>query len=339
MRRRTRQAETAAPGQDSFLDVLTNIVGILIILVMFVGVRARNAPVTESGPNAATLAEMEGLARDRAAAESLRGDVLKVAARIDDLKREAEVRDRERIVLATAAAAAKHDLEVRRAALDADARAEFDLRRSLDDSRKELERLRARTEQARRTEGAAKVIENHPTPLSRAVDDHEAHFQLRAGRIVFVPMQQIAEEVKADAKTKLDKLRRLSEIVETIGPIGGFRVKYEFETREVPLELSRRTGVVGTIFSLKYLMLLPVNSEMGETIDEAMSPGSEFRRKLERFPPQRSTVTIWTYPDSFDEFRRLREELSRAGYATAARPLPFGVPISASPEGQKSAAE
>jgi hypothetical protein len=37
--RRYRSAEVESAGQDSFLDVVTNIVGILIILVMVIGGR------------------------------------------------------------------------------------------------------------------------------------------------------------------------------------------------------------------------------------------------------------------------------------------------------------
>lgn len=339
MRRPAAQHGAAAPGQDSLLDVLTNIVGILIILVMLVGVRARNAPVALDGPDEAVRAALAGLAADRARVESLRGDVLNVAARIDGLKRETAARDQERMVLATAAAAARHDLETRRAALDAGAQRDFDLRRALAESRAELDVIRSRTEQARSEEGAVRVVENLPTPLSRTVDDREAHFQLREGRIAFVPMQEIVEEVKADVRLKLDKIRRLSEIAETVGPIGGFRVKYEFEKREISLEPGRRTGAVGTMASLRYLMLLPVSARMGETVDEALAPGSEFRRALARFPARRSSVTVWTYADSFADFRRLKEALFREGYATAARPLPLGVPIMASPEGSRSAAE
>ena len=46
--RNRRAKEDAASGHDSFLDIVANIVGILIILVMVVGVRARNAPVQAS---------------------------------------------------------------------------------------------------------------------------------------------------------------------------------------------------------------------------------------------------------------------------------------------------
>ena len=52
-----------------------------------------------------------------------------------------------------------------------------------------------------------------------------------------------------------------------------------------------------------------------------------------------ATITLWTYPGSFDDFRKLKKELYRLGFPVAARPLPDGVPISASSQGSKSTAE
>ena len=45
MARRPRNSDAEAPGQDSFLDIVANLVGILIILVMVVGARAKDALV------------------------------------------------------------------------------------------------------------------------------------------------------------------------------------------------------------------------------------------------------------------------------------------------------
>ena len=41
MRKRTSTDPTEAMGTDSFLDIVANLVGILIILVMVIGVRAK----------------------------------------------------------------------------------------------------------------------------------------------------------------------------------------------------------------------------------------------------------------------------------------------------------
>ena len=80
--------------------------------------------------------------------------------------------------------------------------------------------------------------------------------------------------------------------------------------------------------------------ESGETIAEALRPTSEFRRHLADHDPSQTTATIWVYPDSFADFRVLQTELTRLGFATAARPLPPGVNVSASSEhGSRSAAQ
>jgi hypothetical protein len=339
MPRPIRQDDSGAPGQDSFLDTVTNVVGIMIILVMVVGVRVRNAPVEMEGPDAVTRAEMTGLEQDRATVASLQGDVLRVAEKVETVQRERLARHEERIALATAVSAVKHDLDVRRQDLDAGERKDFDLRRALAESQADLDRLGRERERARHVQAAPITVENYPTPMSKPVDSNEAHFQLSGGRLAFVPMQDLLEEFKIDARGKAENLRSLPELTETIGPIAGFRISYTLERRQVALENSRRTGVVGTYAALKSLSVIPVDSRMGEPLDRALAEGSEFRRALARFRPGRSTVTIWTYPDSFDEFRRLKKVLHQAGYETAGRPLPFGIPISASPEGSRSAAQ
>ena len=176
------------------------------------------------------------------------------------MRRETLARNHQRIRLATAASAARQALDGRRQALDADARKDFDLRRAMSESRAELELLRKRRAQAREAEAAPKVVRSYPTPLSRPVDDHEAHFQLRDGRVVFVPMQELVDEFKADARTKAGNLRRMPELTETIGPVDGFRLKYTLQRKTVALELDRRTGAVGTYAGLKYLTLIPTRS-------------------------------------------------------------------------------
>ncbi len=38
--------------------------------------------------------------------------------------------------------------------------------------------------------------------------------------------------------------------------------------------------------------------------------------------PAETVVTVWVYPDSFGEFRKLKSALYREGFLAAARPLP-----------------
>jgi hypothetical protein len=78
---------------------------------------------------------------------------------------------------------------------------------------------------------------------------------------------------------------------------------------------------------------------LGDPLETALAPGSRFRDKLAMMSPRQYTITVWTYPDSFAEFRRLKKELYGLGYAVAGRPLPEGMPIGASPHGSRSSAQ
>ena len=86
-------------------------------------------------------------------------------------------------------------------------------------------------------------------------------------------------------------------------------------------------------------VLRPVSDNIGETIDEALQPASQFHQIITGRRAKDATITLWTYPGSFDDFRRLKQELYRLSFPVAARPLPDGVPISGSSHGSKSTAE
>ena len=60
---------------------------------------------------------------------------------------------------------------------------------------------------------------------------------------------------------------------------------------------------------------------------------------MNRLNAARDMITIWVYPDSFDLYRRLRDELNAQGFLVAGRPLPDGVPIQGSPGGSRSAGQ
>ena len=59
---------------------------------------------------------------------------------------------------------------------------------------------------------------------------------------------------------------------------------------------------------------------MGETVAEALAPGSQFLAAItsRRINRNTLTVTLWTYPDSFDAFRQIKKELYHMGFAVAA---------------------
>ena len=55
--------------------------------------------------------------------------------------------------------------------------------------------------------------------------------------------------------------------------------------------------------------------------------------------PDRTTISVWVYPDSYDEFMTLKKELHRQGFQIASWPLEHGRPISGGPRGFKTSAQ
>lgn len=333
------RGEQSNPGcHDSFLDVVTNIVGILIILVVVAGLRAKNAPLQASVVKDSRLeAAEEGLQKDLAAEQSVRRDIFRMAEQIRAVQREGLLRFQQREELSTLLSVLEHKLTEHREQLDAKAREDFDLARLLAEARQKLEQIERQRQQVETSDPEPILIENYPTPLSKAVDGDEAHFQLRGGRIAYIPLKRLLDRFKADAQRQIYKLMDLPELSDTVGPEGGFRLRYVMERESVPPEVQLQRGH-GTYAQLRQWSLIPVSSQLGEPMEAALADGSNFRQALASLRPG-TTVTIWVYPDSFAEFRQLRKELYRLNYPVAGRPLPDGTPIGGSPKGSKSAAE
>jgi hypothetical protein len=332
------QPETEAVNADSFLDIVAGVVSIMIIMVLMTGLKIKHTPI--DAPLQGEAAEVSAdLMRDAQTEQTLHGDVFRVAAEIQQVQQETLLRKHQRDVLALAVASQQQTLQGTRQAIDVQANQDTALAGQLSEAAARLEQL-DRQRVAIETAPATPVqIECYPTPISHTVDGHELHFQLRAGRIEIVPLDSLIEKLKADAQHKIYKLRDLPEMTEIVGPEGGFRLRYTIERVDISPEGTGAKARGGSYAQLKRWTLIPVSDDLGETVDEALAAGSQFRQALADRRAKGATVTIWTYPDSFDAFRRVKKELYGLGFPVAARPLPEGAPISGSPEGSKSAAE
>ena len=330
--------DTATAGHDSFLDIVANIVGILIILVMVAGVRIKNFSLDTVEPSEQIEQAQGALLDDRALVDSVRDDVFKISDQLKYVERETGLREAERDRLAVAVEAGRHNLNTQRDQLDEASQASFDLSRKIAEADFELDRIEQRRLQLETAPARPTLVKSYPTPLSKTVDENEAHFQLRDERLVHIPLDPLVEKLKADARRKLYKLKDLPEFAETVGPEGGFRLRYTMQRKTVNPELAAVTGMTGQYAQLKRWTLIPVSNDLGETVEEALAEGSRFQTELSRLSPE-TTITIWTYADSFADFRRLKEDLYGRGYMVAARPMPHGAPIAGSPDGTKSAAQ
>jgi hypothetical protein len=206
------------------------------------------------------------------------------------------------------------------------------------DARSRLEILNRQREAIDKSPPQSVQIESFNTPLGRTVDGRVLHFQLTHGRIAYVPLNELVERAMADLKRKAYKLSERPELTDTVPPEQGFRLTYTIRLRPATIQEIQESGNQRPRIEDR-VVLKPVADNLGETIDEALRPGSLFQQAITGRRAKDATITLWTYPDSFDDFRRMKKELYRLGFPVAARPLPEGVPISGSSSGSKSTAE
>ena len=90
------------------------------------------------------------------------------------------------------------------------------------------------------------VVESYPTPISRAVDGPEAHLLIANGRVVFVRIEPLLEQFKSQAKRQATSCRDQPELTDTVGPVGGFRLRYTLERHDISPETMKETGRGGS---------------------------------------------------------------------------------------------
>ena len=325
---RVIRQDAEAVGSDSFLDVVTNIVGILIILVMVVGIRVKNTPkeaaVVDHEAAKTRVAQLQG------EADALESDVLKLENQIGAVAFSTQARFQERGTLAYLASAGQTELDRAKQTLDAEARAAFEARRAVAATEAEVQRLQAARSHASLPKKKKPIqIKSYPTPLSHTVVGAEIHFQLRHGRLAWAPLEELGQHCANDVKGRRAEVQTDLAISGTVSAMSGFRASYEFEL------LQSLSGQA----ELFVMELIPTSETIGEPVDEALGNPSEFRVRLAQMAPRGTTVTLWTYGDSFGDYARVKDMLYNLGYSVAARPLSDDAYIAASNRGTASAAQ
>lgn len=328
MARKPRQ-DAEAIGSDSFLDVVTNIVGILIILVMVVGIRIKNAPPSDVDDTAAK----GHVAQLGDESDALERDVLRLEQQVKSVTFSMQAKHQERSTLAFLVAEHERQLDEAKKQLGSEHQAAFDLRRALAAVENDLKKLGNAKDEATKPKKKVPIqIRSYPTPISHTVFGAEAHFQLKHRRLAWVPLDEMKDLCEQAARANLDRLQSVGEVSDVAGPRQGFQAEWVIER----LDEAEHDGRTPVNFSFE---LVPVSEELGERVEDALRPNSRFRVKLSDFPPRQSTVTLWIYGDSFVDYARVKELLYGLGYQVAARPLPDELNIGASNQGSHSAAQ
>jgi len=376
-RRRVRGYEPDS-DYDSFLDIVANLVGILVILIMVIGVRAKNAwqstqhskpPAVQTAdsdtpPPQATLSpdipadtgedpstgelaageervpeiELPDVETPRMEVVRLQIDSAELGAEAERIQHESEIQRVRRDRLQLLVSSIEQRLADHRTRLDDETRDRLEKKRLVQERHRTLIRLNENIQTVSTAQAEPEILEHYPTPLAKTVFGQEEHYRLLNGRLAHLPINDFTIKLGSDARANSWKLKDAKRVTETFGPLEGFLVKYTLvaSQQRIPTEngMVTRRGV-----QLERFVLVPTSTVQEFTLEDALAPNSELRRRLSGLDPAETTVTVWTYPDSYSELLALKTELLKSGFLVAARPLPQGYPIGGSPHGMKSAAQ
>lgn len=338
MARRSKTEAISDNGvQDSFLDIVANIVGILILLVIVVGIRAAMQPQLDSQQAEVSLPQLtQAMVEERAEAfMQQQREVRDLVVQTAKLAAEADARDRDRVDLATYVMSVEEELERQKQQLDDSQAERLAIRSALAESQFEWQEL-----MLEKVGLATKVTEpesvvHTPTPIVRTQSERMLHLRLEHGQVAVVPFDRLIDLLDSrsiDAHRR--DLRRLGGIGR-LGPIDDFELHYALITR------ASAPGPQGIRQVVTFLAgeVRPADSLVGEALDEAFEPGSRLRAAMAEVNPRDTIAMLWTYPDSTAQFRDLQNWLREQGYSVDLRLLSADAHISFSPEGRKTAAQ
>jgi hypothetical protein len=350
-KRRKKNNEAAEMGgSDSFLDVVSNIVGILLILVMIAGVRAQSSkeqrPV-EPNVNEAATPNSEITQKEEeyaAAAEKLapvQNHIGAMNVETELLTQNLELQSAEYAKYFDLLTSLRADIELKAEEKNLGVKEKIEQQRQLQDIDVKLAQIARTQEWIRQNRPKATVIENIPTPLSKSVgdSDKEIHFRLLGGNIVYVPFPELMEKLKGEVVQNQNRFKKSQLTEGRLGPMDDFYLDYLIGCYDAPVRDAYGMGI-GKQIILEYAELQPANEAMGQSLQNTLkNPSSPIMQRLKNCRQDIYTITVWVYPDSYKEYRELRQLLYERGYKVAGRPMEHGKPISGSPRGSRSAAQ
>jgi hypothetical protein len=345
-RRRPLKNESIHFSFDSFLDLVTNVVGIIIrlILVTWVGARSYHASMQwlelEPLPPAQTPQVTD---------DPLNARIEQSKADLDDAKTRllAQLKELQSAEIEQKASGAQFKrLVVLRLALEGEIKAleakgserggqikQASL--SIEDVRKASRKLLDEIKAFEKGPRVTKQLKYH-APLSKPVQAEEMFFECKGGRVTYIDLPSFLQEVKLSFDDVAKELHTTYRVERRTAAVGPYRLRYVIERERSALDAGPTPGSSGFRYGLSEWTVEALTPDRGESQEQALKVKSDFRQLVDNLDPNLTTVTFWVYPDSFELFRHLRDHLYERGHDVAGRPLPPGAPIAASRFGSAS---
>jgi hypothetical protein len=341
-----KKRSTLELGHDAFLDIVANLVGILIILVVVLGTQStavieeiieqtHEESMVEERP--ATDDQLARLAQVSMRAAAARADSSRVENTIKRYDGDIEAQQQQRGALLDLLSVAQAAWEDKKSELDEQVTLRAQRHTELETGRSELAQLEGERQRLEDQSDNVIVVEHLPTPMAKTVFGDELHFRLKGNLLSVVPVEKLVEEIRRDFQ-RVAPSSRDGRMDAAVGPIRGYVARYMMDKNR---ELVSRGGQaqMATRIQLVGMTVEPLKEPHGQSIEKILDRSSELDIELAGRNPDATTITVWVYPDSFAAFRQLKEHLYARGFATAARPLPMDQAISGGPQGSRSNAQ
>ncbi len=321
-----RRASGGEMNLDSLLDTLTNVVGVLVMVLMLVSLNVQKAVerIRELDPSVLGVTEAD-LDKLRAQAEQVAKKRAELDAQADE---EALKRAKEELVatidklnvlrLAPPPVEPPKKINIEEIRKDAAAKSKQaeDLAKQLTDAEKELARLKALLAETPELGPApeAKFV-SLPNPREAPQGAKQALFICRGGKVMAFDPNDLRDRAKKRAEAMLKPLRLRA------GPNGSidcekFVSQFNSAGSISDSAAKMRLGVENFNLYIYYEY-----KSSGDTPRQLSAQNSDFRRALRQLNPQKNYVTFLVWNDSFETYVEARRICDEMGILAGWTPL------------------
>ena len=343
-------------GHDAFLDIVANLVGILIILVVVLGTQTQRIAdmLREQDDTAKLVAEdttqplpttptetvasrdqLDQLGEMAMRAASAQRDSLRIETNLRRYDDQLEQLRQARGSLLDLLNIAEATWKEKQSELDQSKVRGAQAQREIRELESEISTLGGTKDRLANEDAPLVAVEHLPTPMAKTVFGDQIDLRLKSGRLSVVPVEPLMNEIKEDVHRMTPKPGHASA---TVGPMRDYIANYVVERTIGRITQNGRTGM-GMSARLGAVAFEPLNETIGQPVSQILRDRSFLDIELAGRDPNATTITVWVYPDSFGELRQLKEHLYQRGFATAARPLLDGQAIIFSSSGTRSKAQ
>jgi hypothetical protein len=281
MIRRRRPTREIPFSFDSFLDVVANVVGIIIrlILVTWVGARSYTglAPPAPT-PALAVAEEVVALPEPQdpltPEVERQRLELAETQAKLlAELRQWEQVRQQHNAFAADLAGVSKQ-LQAARSEHATVQRTAGEMVSANEGAALSVEQIQQRNRQLRdeidawKKAPSAKQTLRYRTPISQPLQSEEVVFECKGGRVTLIDIGAMLEEVRRGIRDRGEQLRSTWRLSDVTQPVGAFQLRYVIEREREVLDAVKMDAKPNDRASFQYGLsgweVVPVVADRGE---------------------------------------------------------------------------